>query len=193
MASRDRYDDQSHSFDVAEAIPHPAYNATLTRYNDIALVRLQQLVELNPYIRPACLPNVRLFNETIAVATGWGAVEHGSPNNDLLLKVKLDIFTHQQCDASYATANGHFLKLPQGVSSETQLCAGSHTDKKDICWGDSGGPLQISHPFEENYCMYIVLGVSSFGQGCNGKGQPSIFTQVFPYVKWIEDTVWPNA
>lgn len=71
------------------------------------------------------------------------------------------------------------------------ICAGdSHGGwNKDTCQGDSGGPLQISHP--KNICLFQVLGITSFGQGCGVINTPGVYTRVSYYLNWIEDIVWP--
>lgn len=59
--------------------------------------------------------------------------------------------------------------------------------------GDSGGPLQIYHEeSEKNKCMYNIVGVTSFGQGCGlSKNHPGVYTRVSHYIQWIENIVWP--
>lgn len=71
------------------------------------------------------------------------------------------------------------------------ICAGdSHGGwNKDTCQGDSGGPLQISHP--KNMCLFQLLGITSFGQGCGVVNTPGVYTRVSHYLNWIEDIVWP--
>jgi secreted trypsin-like serine protease len=54
--------------------------------------------------------------------------------------------------------------------------------------GDSGGPLQVV--LEKPYCMYSVVGVTSFGKFCGFKNSPAIYTRVSSYIHWIESIVW---
>lgn len=54
--------------------------------------------------------------------------------------------------------------------------------------GDSGGPLQIKLKYP--YCMYSVIGVTSFGRKC-GVQVPGVYTRVSNYVPWIESIIWP--
>lgn len=55
--------------------------------------------------------------------------------------------------------------------------------------GDSGGPLQ--RVLEKPYCMYSIVGVTSFGKFCAFKFTPAIYTRVSSYIDWIEKIVWP--
>lgn len=73
----------------------------------------------------------------------------------------------------------------------SMICAGDTLSgwNKDTCHGDSGGPLQIPHP--RNECLFQVLGITSFGQGCAIANTPGVYTRVSHYLNWIEDIVWP--
>jgi len=55
----------------------------------------------------------------------------------------------------------------------------------------SGGPLQIEHETVE--CSYIQIGIVSFGnRNCNIQGHPGVYVNVFHFIDWIENIVWPN-
>lgn len=64
---------------------------------------------------------------------------------------------------------------------------------RNLIWqylqGDSGGPLQ--RILAEPYCMYSIVGVTSFGKFCAFKLSPAIYTRVSSYLDWIETIVWP--
>lgn len=177
-------DAQPEDFRISETILHPEYNRSneeTYRYNDIALIKLNKTVKFNPYIRPACLSNIPEI-PTKFVATGWGKTEFSGSNSNTLLKVQLERFELDECNKIFANQAG----LSMGIL-DTQICAGSRNDTRDTCGGDSGGPLQTVH--SNYYCMYSVFGITSVGFAC-GKMVPAIYTNVFPYIKWIEDVVW---
>lgn len=119
---------------IVQRIQHPYYHRS-THYNDIALFKLDRQVELSPAIRPACLPE-KFTVPTKATASGWGLVEYNGTRSDVLLKAELDIFSKDECDNSLSTKE---LYRYGGLMEETMLCAGSHSDNKDTCNGDSGG------------------------------------------------------
>lgn len=58
--------------------------------------------------------------------------------------------------------------------------------------GDSGGPLQVFR--EDPYCMYSLIGITSFGIGCGDQevNNFNIYVRVFYYIPWIESIVWPG-
>lgn len=67
---------------VDDIIVHPDY-VTTSKYNDIALIRLNKAVKFNDHIRPACLYKNDHINDRKVTATGWGSIEYGDLNNSL--------------------------------------------------------------------------------------------------------------
>ncbi|KAL5281675.1 CLIPC1.2 family protein [Megaselia abdita] len=168
---------------VLRRIPGPGYLGDL-RYNDIALIELERIVKFTPSLRPACLPPIDGNYEKF-IATGWGVTSFLGKDSTILQKVVLDWFSYDKCFKSYNTGTK---ELNQGIDSATQFCAGSEKEEKDACQGDSGGPMQIY--YEGLYCMYKLIGVTSFGQSCATPGVPGVYTNIYYYLDWIEQTVW---
>ncbi|KAF3423540.1 hypothetical protein E2986_00044 [Frieseomelitta varia] len=182
-----RTDDDARPQDlqIVQRIRHPKYSIRYS-YHDIALFKLEKDVKFNAYIRPSCLPysSPDVDTDGKATATGWGADEYlGDPTNNLL-KVTINLVSHSTCNRSYGYDN----KLPRGIVDEWQICAGENG--KDTCQGDSGGPLSIFNP--DYYCMYNLIGVTSFGIVCGGN-VPGVYTRVYNYISWIESIVWPDS
>ncbi|ETN65690.1 CLIP-domain serine protease subfamily C [Anopheles darlingi] len=171
-------------YDVSERIPHPEYKQS-SHYNDIALIKLSRKVIFTPYIRPICLPLQANGPQKRAIASGWGAIGFGQEKSSSLLKVTLDLFSHDECKDLFEETR----KLRTGVNATTQMCAGSRNSTKDTCQGDSGGPLQVYNDANV-YCTYTVIGVTSFGQNCGLAGVPAIYTRVFSYLSWIENLIF---
>lgn len=172
-------------FTVARIVSHPNYTSNST-YDDIALLKLDRSAVLSPYVRPICLPTSRSIVEKRAIASGWGQVGFQGDRSEMLLKVNLELFTKSECSQIY----GIDRRWRQGLMDEKQICAGSHGDAQDTCEGDSGGPLQVYHP--DQYCMYTIIGVTSFGKGCGLAGTPGVYTRVASYLNWIQNIIWPN-
>ncbi|CAH0559206.1 unnamed protein product [Brassicogethes aeneus] len=174
---------------VLEGIQHPDFSYPIL-YNDIGLLKVEKM-KFNSFVRPACLNVDSHVNREHAIATGWGKVGSSSLSDDLL-KVKLQLFNTTLCNSILGEIGR---QLKDGISSETQICAGSMTDIKDTCNGDSGGPLQIFHneSLDGTKCMYDIIGITSFGKRCGvNVGNPGVYTRVSAYIKWIEETVWPE-
>lgn len=172
---------------IVERIDHPGYTGKQL-YHDIALYKLENDAPLGIYIRPICLNTKRIIPQPKALASGWGHTAWGGHGSARLQKVELDLVANKVCNNSYQSNIGEGLELPRGIVSDYMICAGG-VGKKDTCQGDSGGPLQI--PLETPYCMYAIIGVTSFGKGC-ATNTPGVYTNVAHYVKWIEDIVWPT-
>ncbi|XP_020300103.1 serine protease snake-like [Pseudomyrmex gracilis] len=173
--------------DIAERIQHPDYVFTI-RYHDIALLKLDRPLEFNSRVRPACLEVNFQVPGKIAIASGFGKTSYDSnKGSNELMKVQLNYIPEDDCKEGYAEDIGT-KPLPQGLISSL-LCAGIMEGGKDTCQGDSGGPLQ--RVLEDPYCMYSIVGVTSFGKFCAFKSMPAIYTRVQSYLDWIENIVWP--
>ncbi|GAB0088050.1 hypothetical protein DMENIID0001_024270 [Sergentomyia squamirostris] len=171
---------------IERHIKHPEYTIT-SEYNDIALFKLEKRATLNRYVRPICLSDKRDIREQKAIATGWGLTEYLGKKSTSLRKVTLELFSQSECFEIYQYPPS--TKLSRGIDETTQICAGSHSEEKDTCEGDSGGPLQYYDP--NVYCMYRILGLTSFGKGCGSAGSPTVYTRIANYIDWIESIVWP--
>ena len=69
-------DDVMQERNVAERIKHPDYKFSV-RYHDIALLKLEQPLELNPQVRPACLEIESQLPGKSAIASGFGKTSYG--------------------------------------------------------------------------------------------------------------------
>ncbi|XP_018562074.1 uncharacterized protein LOC108904131 [Anoplophora glabripennis] len=176
---------------VSEIIPYPEYS--FTRYHDVGLLKLSRNLELNTYVRPACLQTKKNIPFEKAIASGWGVTEFSGDTSSDLLKVVLEFFSVDKCNYTYRRDISP-TALKDGIVDDLMICAGSSKEFKDTCQGDSGGPLQVYHKeTEEVKCMYDIIGVTSFGKSCGlATDVPGVYSRVSAYIKWIEDTVWPN-
>lgn len=123
-------DAQPRQFQIIERIKHPDFKLP-SKYNDIALVKINGPIKFSNYIRPACLPLAKSIVSRNVIASGWGRVSYSSTPSEQLQKVTLELFTHKECNQTYSSEIGR--QLNRGIVDETQLCAGSHDSKKDTC------------------------------------------------------------
>nr|CAD7449683.1 unnamed protein product [Timema bartmani] len=182
-------DARPQEFSVVDRLRHPGFK-TPSHYNDIALLKLNRDAVFSGYVRPACLHTSLDDPTNKAVATGWGLVEwtDDTGSNDLM-KVSLPFVPTAQCNNSYKSLFGG-RKLSGGILGDSMVCAGEKLGGKDTCQGDSGGPLQLV--VDDPYCMYSVVGVTSFGTTvCGARNSPAVYTRVAHFVPWIEKIVWP--
>lgn len=142
--------------------------------NDVAVLLLEQPLRLGINARTICLPREPrdITGETVVVA-GWGVtVENGSGSPVLRYTTQVVLPT-PSC-----------VKGLGGIAffSPQQICA--YKRGSDACQGDSGAPLMVKrgNTFE-------IVGLVSFGSGCNEEGVPGVYTNVFNYLDWIWEAI----
>lgn len=168
-------------FEIARIIKHPDYKPPIV-YNDIALLELNRSAIFNSYLLPVCLFHKPTSESLDLLATGWGLTHFAGDRSVVLQQVTLQSFNNTLCSSIYKSVSKR--RLPNGISEDKQICAGSH-EEKDTCQGDSGGPLQM-----REYGRYKVVGVTSFGKTCGTPGVPAVYTRISYYIPWIESVVW---
>ncbi|XP_065367614.1 trypsin-1-like [Calliphora vicina] len=165
---------------VAEIITHPKYNAR-TYDNDIAIIKLDEPVEMTELMHPVCMPTPgKSFKGETGTVTGWGALKVGGPTSDTLQEVQVPIMSQDQCRKS---------RYGPSRITDNMLCAGYDEGKKDSCQGDSGGPLHVVAPGTREHQL---AGVVSWGEGCAKAGYPGVYARVNRYGTWIK-TLTKNA
>ncbi|XP_076395249.1 serine protease snk-like [Megachile rotundata] len=167
---------------VIERIRHPLYNTSIG-YHDIALLKLENDIHFNEWVRPTCLPySLPDHAAQKAVATRWGGVDWDSIDlSNVISKVTMKLVSQLECNDSYKDV------LPSGVIADWQFCAGEN--RRDICKA-SGGPLVTVNNDHPRMCS--LIGITSMGKDCDG-ATPVIYTRVYHYVPWIQSIVWPNS
>ncbi|XP_026741286.1 serine protease Hayan-like isoform X2 [Trichoplusia ni] len=175
---------------IINIIVHPNFTAP-KRYDDIALIELEEPVSFNDYVRPGCLWS-RFDTSSLgteANVTGWGVVETlGRTVSTELLVGHVDIVDSEKCNSLLSpNCNRNWCGI-----RDTQICAGKNDGGVDACQGDSGGPLQVnmSLPIRDQGHMHYIIGVISFGIGCALPDLPGVYTRVSSYLDWIEPIVW---
>jgi len=61
------------------------------------------------------------------------------------------------------------------------FCAGFERGGRDACLGDSGGPMMC----QRDDGKWLLLGITSNGDGCGRAGRPGVYTKVSNYLNWI--------
>ncbi|XP_045540983.1 serine protease snake [Papilio machaon] len=185
ILSRSEITEGSQRYDLEMSIRHPDYKPP-SKYHDIALLKTKTEIVLSSRVVPACLHVDMSADDARALASGWGFTKYRGTTSDVLQKVILEKFSDEECLKKYP--GNRYLR--NGFDPTTQICYGDHDESKDTCQGDSGGPLQLKS--KKLKCMYVLVGVTSFGSGCGFIGQPGVYTKVISYLSWIEAIVWPN-
>jgi len=177
---------------VREIINHPQYDS-VTKDNDIAILKLKTPLDFNDDVKPACLPDPSFSPENgdLGVVSGWGRVSRRSGVSDDLKFVTLPLLNNEVCL--------NWTSLYQSVLTDNMFCAGYVEGKKDSCDGDSGGPFIVKESeinlaaigaerssMTSNSNKAILYGVVSFGPKlCGAAKIPGVYTRVTKYITWI--------
>ncbi|XP_004430736.2 PREDICTED: anionic trypsin-like [Ceratotherium simum simum] len=158
---------------AAKIIRHPKYNSR-TMDNDILLIKLASRAVINAQVSTISLPSASAAAGTVCLISGWGnTLSSGSNYPDLLQCLEAPLLSQAKCEASYP-----------GEITNNMICAGFLEGGKDSCQGDSGGPV---------VCNGQLQGIVSWGDGCAQKNRPGVYTKVFNYVNWIQQTIAANS
>ncbi len=151
---------------VAGIERHPLYDPS-TLFHDVALLKLAQ-PSAAPVARVADR-NLQLSERQRGTAIGWGLTRENGSSSPRLLRAKLPLWSNRRCGKAY---DGNFHE--PGL----MLCAASRRGSRDVCNGDSGGPLLVKSR---------IVGVVSFGLGCALRGVPTNFAwAASPHLRtWI--------
>ena len=84
---------------------------------------------------------------------------------------------------NFDTCAKNYRKLPYPIviREKLQMCAGYLSGECDSCLGDSGGPV-VAYLKKKP----VLVGVTSFGEGCALKGFPGVPVRVSAHVRWLE-------
>ncbi|XP_041706295.2 coagulation factor IX-like [Coregonus clupeaformis] len=170
-------EETEHDHSVAEHHMHPRYDAKTSQYNhDIALLKLLMPAVLSDYSLPICL-GPKDFTETVlreassSVVSGWGRMRFQGPEASILQKVEVPYVDRTECKGSSAEQVSRFM-----------FCAGYHSEQKDSCNGDSGGPHATRYRD-----TWFLTGIVSWGEECAKEGKYGIYTRVSRYFRWISN------
>ncbi|XP_043078299.1 granzyme B(G,H)-like [Puntigrus tetrazona] len=158
----------SYRVEVKSYIPHPDYPLCSIR-NDIMLLRLQEKVNINRYVKWISLPKKDVNGGTVCSVAGWGRLSMKGRTSSVLMEANLITINNKVCKNRWGP------KIFTSRMICAYGCGGS-------CKGDSGGPL---------VCGDTAVGVTSFGSGirCNSPDYPNVYTEISAFLPWIHKTI----
>ncbi|XP_068168161.1 ovochymase-2 [Antennarius striatus] len=193
-------DKEEQVFLIKSVSVHEKYHHSLPMSYDIALIELEQHIQLGAWVHPICLPlpGERISSETRCIVGGWGRVREKGRLPAVLREVQLDLVDPARCRYVLQTVSSSFQnqRAARPPPVMTVLCAGPERGGKDACQGDSGGPLVCL--VGSGGGRWIALGVTSWGKGCgrswgnnssrhpSRRGTPGVFTDIRLLLPWIK-------
>lgn len=112
-------------FNISKVFLHPYYDS-ISRTNDIALIKIDGRIEFNDYIRPACLPQINAKIEKALIIAGWGYTVYRETPKNYLQKIRQNFVPNEACEKFY---NTRLFTL----DNKSHLCAGTDKDEPDAC------------------------------------------------------------
>ncbi|EDW99940.2 uncharacterized protein Dyak_GE22797, partial [Drosophila yakuba] len=149
-------------------------NFTVFNTNNIALMMLaKKLPSDNPLVGVIKLPTADPKPGMNYTVLGWGRIFKGGPLASDILHIDVELLPREICEKKI-----HIFK-------EEMMCAGNLNNSMDEnpCAGDTGSPLILNE---------TVFGVVSYRVGCGSKTLPSIYTNVYLHMDWIEGIMNKN-
>ncbi|EDW09090.1 trypsin [Drosophila mojavensis] len=146
-------------------------NFTKNFKHNIAVLRLTRRWPTdNPNIDIVQLPKSAPNFSVEHMVFGWGRLYRGGPLSGNLLHICVTLLDHEACE-----------KILQVVHPET-ICAGRFEVGADEspCAGDTGAPLMANN---------TLVGIVSQRLGCGAKAMPSLYTDVWYHIDFINDTL----
>ncbi|XP_053674808.1 transmembrane protease serine 9-like [Anopheles nili] len=178
----DIFQDHSHAqiIRIEQFIKHPDYRNDGALENDIALVKLQSNVRLQPNAVPACIMNSESVTLPFYEMAGLGPYnmnnfimdnEPVSSNNTLVL-------TRMRADS----------RLCNLRSANNIMCTRNNQSLvQGTCRIEHGGPLEREIWHHDRYYSY-VFGLTVAGDDC-GFGSEAYYVKIASHIDWIEQTV----
>ncbi|RXM96888.1 Acrosin [Acipenser ruthenus] len=145
--------------------------------HDIAMLQMREPMEFGDYVRPVCFPDNSTFAPEEWVSchvTGWRFVNGGKAEEPRVLRqAPTRLIPSKTCNQS---------DWYNGTVDEGNFCAGW----AGRCQGDGGGPLVCLLPNSERW---ILIGIMSWGSGCNLPKRPVIYTSTKHNLDWVRMTM----
>lgn len=126
-------------FDIIEEFVHNNFSHDDHSFN-LRLFRLNQSVEFNDFIRPACLPQSEAMTSQHYIEVGWS--QTNVHNNKRLHKVKVDSVSNEACKKEYSF--NPTIKYIKGIDNGTVLCAATKKGSRDMCKVSKGKVTKFS-------------------------------------------------
>ncbi|XP_011737387.2 probable threonine protease PRSS50 [Macaca nemestrina] len=179
---------------VLQVIVHSKYRAQrfwswVGHANDIGLLKLKQALKYSKYVRPICLPGTDYVvkDHSLCTVTGWGLSKADGmwPQFRTIQEKEVIILNNKDCDNFYH----NFTKIPSLVRIiKSQMICAEDTRREQFCYELTGEPLVCSMEG-----TWYLVGLVSWGAGCQKSEAPPIYLHIASYQNWIWDCLSGQA
>jgi hypothetical protein len=175
--------------EVSDIFIHPQYNYSVY-FNDIAVLKLKNPVDITNYVRPCCLwedgEEIERILGNLGTVVGWGFDEKRQIS-DTLMQAQMPVVSTVNCIYS----NREFFSQ---FTFEKTYCAGFRNGTT-VCNGDSGGGMVFPKSGTSGHnTVWQIRGIVSVGVALQGQGvcDPRhyiVFTDVAKHSDWIKQVM----
>ena len=160
--------------EVEKFILHEGYKKNVTRYNDIAIIKLKRPIKFSNRLSPICLPDFEETDNLFAYGLGRQNQNGQIVTAKVLHEVELDRISQEQCSKYFKDSRWNL---------DYNICTLNDKKNTAICFGDSGSPLSTRKDGQ----VYQVGTVSVAPNHCNVAGQvyPNAYEKVVEHLDWI--------
>uniref|UniRef100_A0A452GWU9 Peptidase S1 domain-containing protein n=1 Tax=Gopherus agassizii TaxID=38772 RepID=A0A452GWU9_9SAUR len=174
---------------VRQILVHPDYSRG-THASNITLVQLAEPVRHTDEILPVCLPGPSdsVPDNHMCWVTGWRRIDSegktipwGRCYHSMLQEVQVQLIDTAACNVLYSIDPAS--NIGRDPIKPDMMCAGERPSLIPISLflhDDSGGPLACDH--NGTWCL---MGVVSWGDGCDQPNHPSVYVRTVAYGEWI--------
>ncbi|XP_062984855.1 mite allergen Der p 3-like [Elgaria multicarinata webbii] len=158
-----------HKANITKTFSYPGFNPK-TFENDIMLLKLHTKKNVDHTTVPLPETTDDIKAGTQCLIAGWGTISQRK-GFDQLREANVTVIERDLC-----ADKKHYNSQPPLKMS--MVCAGDKKTRKDICWGDSGGPL---------ICDGEQRGIIAFVKNCGDPRYPGVYIRLTKdYLSWIK-------
>ncbi|XP_004629090.1 serine protease 58 isoform X2 [Octodon degus] len=154
-------------------IHHPQFLVSSIEY-DLMLIKLNRLVELNNYVNVVNLPKSAVKPKMICDVSTWAYnFCEMAKDPDNVQNVDVSVISPTECQKTY----------PAYKIRNNMICVGIVPGRRQPCKEISAAPA---------VCNGVLHGILSYTDGCILRADVGIYSSIFHYLPWIEETIKNN-